>query len=83
MIALTQSVYDGDRWALVAVGQRFEFVAEWGPLLADMLCDQWPECESCEDRSCLRCNICLATGCHCTCEAEDADDEGEECSTTS
>jgi hypothetical protein len=73
MIALTQSVH-GDNWALVAIGQRFEFTGEWGPLIADMLNDQWPECEVCEDRACVFCQTCMHAGCNCTCEPEQEDE---------
>lgn len=77
MIALTQS-FDGENWALVAVEQRFEFAAEWGPMLADMLNDTWPECETCADRACAFCQTCMNTGCCCTCEDEQEDDDDGE-----
>jgi hypothetical protein len=73
MIALTQSMFS-DQWALVADGQRFEFTAEWGPLLADMLDGQWPECMTCEDRSCAFCQRCVNPGCDCRCEPEESDE---------
>lgn len=77
MIALTQSMFHSDQWALVAVEQRFEFHDVWGPMLADMLSEQWPECVECEDRSCLRCTTCSNAGCCCICEIKDDEVAGE------
>ncbi len=67
MIALTQSK-TGEPWALVAAGQRFEFTSDWGPLLAGMLDEQWPECPVCGDRVCTLCPICEDYGCQCQCD---------------
>ena len=63
MIALTTRPGYPGMFALVADGQRFEFRREWGPLLADMLDSEFPECEHCEDRSCIRCEDCHEPGC--------------------
>ena len=54
--------------------QEFWFPADDGPMLADMLDSEWPECERCEDRACLRCDRCHEAGCACECP-----DECEEC----
>lgn len=80
MYAITQKI-GGGGFAIVGGGQRFEFPAEDGPLIADLLDSEWPECERCGDRGCPYCDRCYEAGCNCACpemceECGDDLDEG-------
>lgn len=77
MYALTSS-FDGGTRAILGGGQRFEFPASHGGLLADMLGDEFPECDACESRweVCVDCRGCRDCG---TCDCEhDADEDLDE-----
>ena len=76
MYAVTQNIFTG-KFALVGGdGQRFDFPADDGPILADLFSMEWPACESCEEREkCDECGQC--PDCYCDCE-EDQDDEGQD-----
>lgn len=76
MIALVESPYN-HKFALLYEGQRFEFPREMGPLLADMLAEEWPPCPACEDRACVHCRWCYQLGCECRCAEEDEEDTGD------
>jgi hypothetical protein len=79
MYALTEDIGTGIR-AIVGNGQRLEFPPEDGPMLADLLHDQWPQCAGgCEAREdvCECCNFCPDCG---SCE-ECKDEECPECGT--
>lgn len=69
MYALAQK-FDGKTFAIVGEDGRFEFPATDGPMLADMLDSEWPECAACGDRDCPFCETCVSEGCNCQCPPE-------------
>lgn len=73
MYALTQNAMTGKRALVSSDGRRFEFPASDGGLLAEMLDDEFPECDMCQSRweTCPDCKGCR--DCR-TCECGEEDD---------
>jgi hypothetical protein len=58
-----------DRLSVVnlTTGDSLDMTREDAALVADMLAEEFPPCEECEDRTCLVCEDCAEPGCCCAC----------------